>query len=64
MDTMQDIRNERDRLLSLCDWTVSSDSPLTANRRAQWGAYRQALRDLPGQYTDPSQVVFPTPPES
>ena len=63
MSSMNDIRAERNRLLDLCDWTMASDAPLSANQRAQWGSYRQALRDLPEQHADPAQVVFPTPPQ-
>jgi len=39
-------RSQRDRLLSACDWTQLGDAPLTADSKAAWVAYRQALRDL------------------
>lgn len=62
IDPMQGIRAERNRLLSLCDWTQVSDAPLTDPEKAAWATYRQALRDLPEQFSDPAQVVFPERP--
>ena len=56
---------ERDILLKESDWTQLPDSPLSAEKKAEWAAYRQALRDLPInadtslQYKD---IQFPTPP--
>ena len=40
------IRNERRGLLGACDWTQSSDSPLTDAKKAEWATYRQQLRDF------------------
>ena len=54
-----DLRYERNRLLAESDWTVLSDSPTST---AAWKAYRQALRDLPANTTDPFGLVWPTPP--
>lgn len=65
LTTLQKIRNKRLYLLNDCDWTVSSDTPLSDSKKAEWVTYRQALRDLPSSYTDDdeySDVVFPTPP--
>lgn len=53
------LRIERDRLLKDSDWTVLSDTPTST---AAWKAYRQELRDLPANTTDPFNVVWPTPP--
>lgn len=53
------LRTERNRLLTACDWTVLSDTPTST---AAWKTYRQALRDLPANTTDPLNVVWPTPP--
>lgn len=53
------IRYQRNQLLLACDWTQVADS--TANKTA-WATYRQALRDLPTKNTDPTKIVFPTPP--
>jgi hypothetical protein len=53
------LRSHRDALLAASDWTVLSDSPTST---AAWKTYRQALRDLPANTTDPSNPVWPTPP--
>ena len=64
-DNLADLRVERDILLKESDWTQLPDSPLSAEKKAEWAAYRQALRDLPInadtslQYKD---IQFPTPP--
>jgi len=52
------IRQERNRLLSECDWTQSPDD--TADKQA-WLTYRQALRDITTQ-TDPINIVWPVVP--
>lgn len=65
LTTLQKIRNKRLYLLNDCDWTVSSDTPLSESKKAEWVTYRQALRDLPSSYTDEDDfddVVFPTQP--
>ena len=54
------IRNWRNAELAACDWTQLADS--TANKSA-WAEYRQELRDLPAQNTDPKKIKFPTRPE-
>lgn len=53
------LRAMRDSLLAACDWTVLSDTPTST---AAWKTYRQALRDLPANTTDPFNPVWPTPP--
>lgn len=53
------IRAERNRRLAESDWTVLGDSPTPT---AAWKVYRQALRDLPANTTDPFNPVWPTPP--
>jgi hypothetical protein len=53
------LRAERNRRLADTDWTVLGDSPTPT---AAWKAYRQALRDLPANITDPFNPVWPTPP--
>lgn len=60
--TWDDIRSERVRLLSACDWTQLADAPLTDTERVTWQYYRQALRDLPQTYPSPNDVVFPEQP--
>lgn len=53
------LRQERNRLLAESDWTVLADTPTPT---AAWKTYRQALRDLPDNTTDPFNPVWPTPP--
>ncbi len=60
------IRDKRRLLLQVCDWTQALDSPLDESKRAEWAAYRQALRDLPdeqGGVNSIDDVVWPTPPQ-
>ena len=45
-------REKRDRLLKASDWTQMPDSPLSESKKAEWAAYRQALRDLPQKWAD------------
>jgi len=55
-----DVRAERNQLLSDCDWTQLADS--TADKEA-WAIYRQALRDLPQQDGFPYTIEWPTKAE-
>lgn len=55
------IRYMRNKLLAGSDWTTMADVPLTTEKKAEWVAYRQALRAVPDQ-ADPLAVVWPTPP--
>lgn len=59
------IRQRRIGLLVSSDWTQSLDSPLSESKRAEWAAYRQALRDLPdeqGGVNSIDDVVWPSQP--
>lgn len=58
-----DLRVRRDGLLSLCDWTQVTDAPLTDAQRQAWAVYRQALRDLPSNTSDPFNVIWPEEPQ-
>ena len=53
------LRAERNLRLTETDWMVLSDSP---EATAEQLAYRQALRDLPANTTDPANPVWPTKP--
>ena len=55
-------KEERDGLLAASDWTQSPDSPLTDAKKTAWATYRQVLRDLPANTTDPANPVWPTRP--
>lgn len=54
-------RNERDKKLSETDWTQTNDIGL--ENEEEWVAYRQALRDLPVNSEDPTNPVWPEPPQ-
>jgi hypothetical protein len=58
------IREERNRLLSESDISVLPDrwATYTEEKRLEWAAYRQALRDLPQNTTDPFNPVWPVKP--
>jgi hypothetical protein len=44
-------------------WAVAEDDlSLTKGQRADWMAFRQALRDIPLQAGFPSEIVWPTEP--
>jgi len=60
------IVEKRIKELQLSDWTQGADSPLSDSKKAEWATYRQAIRDLPSQYSDSDTwevVVWPTKPE-
>ncbi len=60
--TAGEVRAERNARISATDWTQLSDAPLTADRKAAFAAYRQALRDLPTQNGFPGAVEWPVEP--
>ena len=55
------IRSVRNKLLAESDWTTIADVPLTTEKKAEWVAYRQALRAVPAQ-DDPLKIVWPAIP--
>jgi hypothetical protein len=59
---LRTLRFERDKLLTSSDWTQSADSPLTDAKKTEWATYRQQLRDLPANTSDPANPTWPTPP--
>jgi hypothetical protein len=56
------IRLERTEMLGNSDFTQVADAPITAEKRAEWVAYRQALRDLTTQ-ADPFNITWPASPD-
>ena len=52
------LRTKRNRLLTETDYLALSDSTLTDDMKT----YRQTLRDLPANTTDPANPVWPTKP--
>jgi len=57
-EPMRLLREERDRLIAETDWMANSDVTMSD----AWRTYRQALRDLPANTTDPANPVWPTEP--
>jgi hypothetical protein len=55
-------RSARNQRLSDCDWTQLSDAPLTDAKKAEWEAYRQALRDISDQSGFPYDINWPVDP--
>ena len=55
---LEKLRSDRNRLLAETDYLALSDSTLTDEMRT----YRQALRDLPANTTDPANPVWPVKP--
>jgi len=56
---LQSLRAERNRLLAETDYLGLPD---LGGFSAEMTAYRQALRDLPANTTDPANPVWPTKP--
>jgi len=56
------VRTERDVLLTNSDWTQGNDTPLDASEVTAWGTYRETLRNIPQDQSDPYAIVWPTPP--
>ena len=56
------LRNQRDDKLLFCDWTQGNDTPLGSSKKTEWATYRQALRDLPANTSDPKNPTWPTEP--
>tara|TARA_Y100000310_G_scaffold134072_1_gene133089 strand:+ start:686 stop:967 length:282 start_codon:yes stop_codon:yes gene_type:complete len=52
------LRKERDNLLAETDWWATSDLTITQAQKD----YRKALRDLPANTADPTDVTWPTKP--
>ncbi len=56
------VKNQRNKLLSACDWTQLPDSPLSTEQKYSWAEYRQLLRDIPQNQTDPDNITWPSTP--
>jgi hypothetical protein len=61
-DQKEMLRSERNEILKQSDWTQFNDSPLDNTKKQEWATYRQALRDLPENTTDPANPTWPTKP--
>lgn len=67
-DAVAHARHLRTGFLADSDWTQTVDSPLTAETKAAWAAYRQELRDFPSlDFSEATmkhevEALLPTPP--
>ena len=67
-EPMRLLRQERNRRIALTDWrklrmsdwTQGSDVPDAI--KTPWATYRQKLRDLPANTSDPNNPTWPTEP--
>ena len=55
---MVELRQQRNRLIAETDYLALSDATMTDDIKT----YRQTLRDLPANTTDPANPVWPTKP--
>jgi len=69
IDYWKHFRSKRSYLLSLSDWTQVFDAQLTEEKKESWRLYRQKLRDLPNNISDPKSLMldenhpdWPSPP--
>jgi hypothetical protein len=63
-DYLAELRILRDFRLTQSDWTQLPDNTLTEEQKVAWQAYRQELRDLTDNVTDPKSLVLdPNHPE-
>jgi hypothetical protein len=61
---LQQLRVDRDILLTQSDINVIADrwAAMSAETQTAWATYRQALRDLPANTTDPLNPTWPVKP--
>ena len=57
-DYWQELRLIRNSKLLTSDWTQIPDAPLTEEQKLAWKNYRQQLRDLPENISDPKPLVL------
>jgi hypothetical protein len=61
-DKWNNIKSNRNGLLALSDWTQLPDVDLTPELVQAMKTYRQQLRDITKDYTNPDDVIFPVNP--
>jgi len=57
---LENLRLQRNNLLSQSDWMSLPDAPTMSD---EWKKYRQELRDITKTYKSPDNVKWPTKPE-
>tara|TARA_B100000927_G_scaffold119217_1_gene96347 strand:+ start:676 stop:1029 length:354 start_codon:yes stop_codon:yes gene_type:complete len=55
---LAELRSQRNLLIAETDWMANSDVTMSD----AWKTYRQALRDLPANTSDPANPTWPTKP--
>ena len=64
--SMEAIRQKRNRLLALSDWTQVADAPINSQQLAEVRTYRTSLRNITEGLTLPlteePSITWPTPP--
>lgn len=58
-----EIREKRNLLLKQSDWTQLLDSNLEQNKKNKWKTYREALRNIPQDNSDPENISWPEEPK-
>ena len=58
----EEITNQRNYFLLLSDWTQLGDVTIASDKKADWIAYRQLLRDVPAQTSFPWEITWPVKP--
>ena len=58
--TFEEMKERRLELLADSDWRDLPSYPL--GDQEEWRAYRKALRNIPQDFVNPEDVVFPTKP--
>lgn len=56
------LRQQRNRLIADTDWEIVKHKELGTNISTALKTYRQELRDLPANTSDPANPVWPTKP--
>ena len=57
-----ELRNTRNEALLETDWTQGGDAPISDAKKEEYRLYRQSLRSLPENTTDPRNPTWPTKP--
>ena len=57
-EPMRRLRVKRNQLLAETDWMATGDRTISD----EWKTYRQSLRDLPANTSDPANPTWPTKP--
>ena len=66
MDAAQakQVRDDRNKRLTDCDWTQLPDAPFNVEAKSAWAFYRENLRMVPDQANFPWDVVWPPQPNT